>query len=285
MDAEIDPPSLEDDASIEILVPNLEAVQGIYFASMLEEMKVFQVIDKLVEQFHGGILPLSKGRAGKLLHRYWKYSDERLTEIERRNVYESTFGLPGGEAQATPNREFNDLWLRFVSAVSSFQRQLTVDSLLRANIPSAISQEQVRKAGRDLAGNLSLHGYGSAIFIADKLQKQIEEILDLFRDSEVQNAYGAKDIWQVVEQVAALELGGAKNSYRYRTMAVSGAVIIRWLGDRSQILASSSPQRVLNPDVIKNQQASAKPTTSPTDFDLVNACEQWLDVTGTHMMP
>ena len=33
----IDLPSLEDDASIEILIPNLEAMQGIYFASMLEE--------------------------------------------------------------------------------------------------------------------------------------------------------------------------------------------------------------------------------------------------------
>jgi hypothetical protein len=277
----IDVPSLEDVASIEILEPNLHATQGIYFASMLEEMKVFQVMDKLIEQFHGGTLPLGKGRAGELLYRYWKDSDERLTELERRNLYERAFGFPGGEAQSAPNREFNDLWLRFVSAVSSYQRQLTVDSLLRANIPSAISQEQVRKAGRDLAGNLSLHGYGSAIFIAKELQDQTEEILELFKDSEIQNAYGARDIWQVVEQVAALELGGAKNTFRYRTMAVSGAVIIRWLADRSRILASSSLQRVLEPDVIKNQQTSPKPTTSPTDFDLVNACEQWLAVTGT----
>ena len=277
----IDLPSLEDDASIEILEPNLQAMQGIYFASMLEEMKVFQVMDKLVEQFHSGILPLGKGRAGELLYRYWKNSDERLTELERRNLYERAFGIPGGEAESAPNREFNDLWLRFVSAVSSYQRQLTVDSLLRANIPSAISQEQVRKSGRDLAGNLSLHGYGSAIFIAKELQDQTEEILELFRDSEIQNAYGARDIWQVVEQVAALELGGARNTYRYRTMAVSGAVIIRWLADRGRILASSSLLTVLDPKVIQGQKTSPKPTTSPTDFDLVNACEQWLAVTGT----
>jgi hypothetical protein len=281
----IDLPSLEDDASIEILEPNLQAMQGIYFASMLEEMKVFQVMDKLVEQFHAGILPLGKGNAGRLLYRYWKDSDERLTEIERRNLYDRAFGIPGGEAQSTPNREFNDLWLRFISGVSSFQRQLTVDSLLRANIPSAISQEQVRKAGRDLAGNLSLHGYGSAIFIADDLQKQIEEILDLFRDPEIQNAYGARDIWQVVEQVAALELGGAKNSYRSRTMAVAGAVIIRWLANHSSTLASSSLSNVIDPDVIKNRITAEglgkKPTLEPTDFDLVNACEQWLAVTGT----
>src|SRR5262249_2253571 len=161
-------------------VPNLEAMQGIYFACMLEEMKVFQVIDKLLEQFHGGILPLGKGRASKLLYRYSKHSDERLTEMERRNLYERAFGFPGGEAQATPSGESNAFWVRFVRAVSIFQRQLRVDSPPRANIPSAITQERVRKAGRDLAGNLSLHGHCSAFFTADKLQKQIEEILDLF---------------------------------------------------------------------------------------------------------
>src|SRR5262249_60877997 len=132
-------------------------MQGIYFACMLEEMKVFQVIDKLLEQFHGGILPLGKGRASKLLYRYSKHSDERLTEMERRNLYERAFGFPGGEAQATPNREFNDLWLRFVSAVSSFQRQLTVDSLPRADISRALSQERGAKPRRGLAGKLPLH--------------------------------------------------------------------------------------------------------------------------------
>ena len=42
-------------------------------------------------------------------------------------------------------------------------------------------------------------------------------------------AYGARDMWQVIDQVATLELGGARNSARYRTLATCGAIITTWL--------------------------------------------------------
>src|SRR5207249_3525311 len=96
--------------------------------------------------------------------------------------------------------------------------------------------------------------------------------------------YGARDMWQVIDQVAALELGGAKNSVRYRTMAASGAIIIAWLAKKSRQLASSTFEPIL--DIIEIQNPSprsngSKATADPTDYDLVNACEQWLAVTGT----
>ncbi len=281
----IDLPDLEDTATVEIVEANIHAMQALYFAAMLEELKVFQVVTKLVEQFHYGMLPLSKGVAGDTLFRYWKRGDDNFTELERRNLYVRAFGFPGGETTEIPNRECNDLWLRFVSGVSSFQRQVTIENLLRpggAGIPGAVSQEQVRKSGRDLAGNLSLHGYGIAYFAATELQDQIKEIQKLLSDPEIKNAYGARDMWQVVDQVATLELGGAKNSVRYRTMAHSGAVIIRWLANRAPILASSSLERVLKEEDIRSQiSAKKRDMVEPTDFDLVNACEQWLAVTGT----
>ena len=122
-----------------------------------------------------------------------------------------------------PNREFNDLLLRFVSSVSSFVRQNNVDDLLRTRIAGAISQQQVRKSARDLANNLSLHGYGMAYFMATELQKQVKDVIKLLSDPDIRQSYGARDMWQVIDQVAALELGGARNSLRYRTMAASGS--------------------------------------------------------------
>ena len=63
-----------------------------------------------------------------------------------------TMGIPGGSVSGTSvNRDFNDLWLRFVSSVSSLVRQNDVEKLLRAPVPAAIDQQQVRKAARDLA--------------------------------------------------------------------------------------------------------------------------------------
>jgi hypothetical protein len=282
---EIDLPDLEAQANIEIVRENLHATQAVYFAAMLEDLYFFQVREKLLEFFQNGMLPFGKGAAGELLYGMWRKSAERISETERRNHYARVFGFPGGDAiQLNPNREFNDLWLRFVSAVSAFVRQLKVDDLLRAGIPLQVSQEQVRKSGRDLGANLSLHGYGMTFFVAAELQKEINDIIKLLSDSEVLNAYGARDMWQVIDQVATLELGGARNSVRYRTMAKAGAVIIRWLANNAEKLAGASFDNVLDNVQILNPpppRPGQKPTTNPTDADLVNACEQWLAVTGT----
>ncbi len=281
----IDLPDLEQQADVEIQTANLEAMQGIYFAAMLEELKIFQVTEKLVELFQLGMLPLGRGRAGDFLYNYWRQSVTRMTEVERRNLYARCFGIPGGDAsQGNPNREFNDLWLRFISAVSSYARQVTVNNLLLASIPMPVNTEQVRKSGRDIAANLSLHGYGVAYFAATELQKQLNDIIALLNDEDVKRAYGSRDIWQVIDQVATLELGGARNSIRCRTMASAGAIIIRWLADHADVLAQPGRAEILDLAQIRSPLPLAKgvkPTTKPRDSDLVDACDRYLAVTGT----
>ena len=84
--------------------------------------------------------------------------------------------------------------------------------------------------------------------------------------------------------MSALELGGAKNGIRYRTMATSGAIIIRWLAERASVLSAGYGTPLLNMAEIRRptpRPAGQKPTTNPTDRDLVDAVEQWLAITGT----
>jgi uncharacterized protein YjdB len=278
----IDLPDLEQDVSnFEIISGNIFALQPAYFAAMLEELKVFQVVEKLVELFQNGVLPVVRGDAGNLLFAYWKNAALRVSETERRGFYARTLGFPGGDADS-PNREFKDLFMRFVSAVSSFVRQNTVDNLLRSNIPGAISQQQVRKSGRDLGTNISSHGYGMAYPMATELQKEINDVMAILKNGEIQDAYGAKDMWQLVDQVAGLELGGAKNSVKYRTMASAGATVFAWLANKAPQLASGSYVPILDVAQLQNAPTySTKPTTNPSDYDLVGACDQWLAVTGT----
>ncbi len=281
----IDLPDLDAQTNVEIVVDNLIGMQGLHFAAMFEEMKAFAVVDKLVEQFTYGQLPLGRGNAGNVLYGYWKKSVNRLTEIERRNMYARAFGTPGGDpSQGSANAGFPDLWMRFISTVSNFARQLTIDDLFRTRLPANLNQEQVKKSGRDLAGNLSLHGYGIAYFAATELQTQIREIIGLLSDEEIKGAFGAKDMWGVLDQVASLELGSSPNNVKYRTMATSGAIIIKWLADHTSRLTAGGATTVLNVADIRNPPArpiGAKPTSNPTDRDLVDACESWLAVTGT----
>lgn len=282
---EISLPNLDEATDVEIVRENLHAVQAIYFSYMLEEARLFQVVERIVDLFRQGMLPLGRGKAGDYLFRYFKRSSERITESERRELYMRAFGAPGGDPNANlPNREFNEMWLRFVSAVSNFSRQLSVEKMLRQNIPMSITQEQVRKAGRDLGANLSLHGYGIAYFAATELQQMILEFRDLLSDTEVRGAFGARDMWQVIDQVNANYLGGARNTYRYRAQANAGAIVIRWLANNHQRLTNRYGTEVLSVEALTNPQlrvlGSDRPLVEPTDWDLINACEQWLAVGG-----
>lgn len=277
-------PDLEEAVDIEIVTENLHAVQAIYFAYQLEEMRLFQVVERIVDLFRQGLLPLGRGPVGDYLFNYYKKAAERITEAERRDLYMRVFGAPGGNPATEPNRDFNELWLRFVSAVSSFSRQLTVERMLRNAIPMAVSQEQVRKSGRDLGANLSRNGYGIAYFAATELQQSILEFRDVLQNPELRNAFGARDMWQVIDQVNVNYLGGARNTHRYRTQSRAGAVIVRWIANNVQRLSNvAGPviqiEQIVNPQ-LRAAGGSTNPTVDPSDWDLVNACEQWLAVGG-----
>ena len=275
-------PDLEESTDVEIVRENLDAAQAIYFAWQLEEARMPQVVERIVELFRAGLLPLSYGKAGDYLYSYYKKAGERITEGERRDLYMRAFGAPGGDPSVNqPNREFNELWLRFISSVSSFGRQLTVDRMFRSQIPLSVSQESVRKAARDLAASLSRNCYGIAYQFSKELKTLIIEYRDLLNDQEIRGAFGARDIWQVIDQVNANYLGGARNSHRYRTQAKCGAIIVAWLSKNQQRLTSSFGD-VISVNALTNPQlrGSERPMEDPTDWDLLQACEQIIAVGG-----
>jgi hypothetical protein len=280
---EIDLPDLEEAVDVEIVAENLNAVQAIYFAYQLDEMRIVQVVERIVELFREGLLPLGRGDIGEYLLRYYKTATERSTEEERRDVYVGTFGAPGGDASSTANREFDELWLRFVSAVASFARRPAADPLLHNSAQTAASQEEVRKAGRDLGANLSRVGQEVACFAAKELQTTLE-FSEIMQHAELRSAFGARDMWQVIDRVNVQYLGGARNMQRHRMQASAGVVIIRWLATNLQRLTGLGGRLNSMGPILELQPHPASvannPIVNPTNWDLVNACEQWLAATG-----
>jgi hypothetical protein len=239
------------------------------------------VLERLVAMFTRGALPLGPGRAGAMLYQHWKGLQGRLTKGQRQNVYARAFGLPGGAAEVMPNREFDDLWVRFVSIVGMYSAELQ-------SLPPgerSVSAEEVLVSGRCLAVNLSAHGHGLAWFAAKDFKNEIQQVLELLADAELQKAYGAKDSWQLIRNVAAVELGVQPNVPRAHTRAESGVIIIRWLANRrTRLLRPRSANILRHEDICEGRTAASqnkKATVYPTDSDLVTACEQWLGVTGT----
>ncbi|MGH8569913.1 MAG: hypothetical protein ACREXU_18390, partial [Gammaproteobacteria bacterium] len=277
-------PDLNAVTAYQIQTENVQQIGVWICVAMFKELKVYQVLDKLVEQAQDGTLVMGVGTANEMLYQHWKSTPNRLSDSERDRFLAITLGIPAGDANGMANREFNDLWIRFVSSVSSLIRQKTADQILRASIPVAISQQQVRKAARDLALNLSSHAYGMSHFAAREEQALINFIIQLLSDKEIMACFGARDMWQVIDQVATLELGGARNSARYRTMATCGAIITAWLAKNVERYNSPTSRVIIDLDeVLSSDPATAGPkaTTQPTDYDLVNACELWLVDTAT----
>lgn len=254
---DIDLPDLEAGTEADIIIDNVKALSAIYFSAMLEEMKLFAVMDKVVEQFMTGALPIKRSSAGDPLYRYHREAPLRINEFDRRGLYARSFGLAQGSVdEDMPNREFNDLWIRFLSAVSIYGRELDSTEMKR------VSAEQIFKTARDLAVNLSYHGYGLAHFAAIELQNLIKGIKDTLSHPDILASYGVRDIWQLCERVSSMYLGGAPNGVRHRTMASAGAAIIQWLAVSGQALVGSF--RNLNVDDV-----------------LRSNVERWLSVTGT----
>ena len=277
-ETEISLPDLEATADVQVIKDNVSLFGAMVFASMLDELRAFQVVDQLVESARRGELSLIRGDAGTQLYQYWRQAPNRMSDIERQTFYAMTLGIPTGQPGISVNTEFQDLWLRFVSSVSSLVRESRVDQLLRSALPFAINQQRVKKSARDLVSNMSLFGYGMAYYAAVDLQKQINEMIRLLDDKELRSAFGARDMWGVIDQVAQTELGGARNSSKYRTLATCGAIITKWLAENlSRLRDPTLP--IVDLNVVNNppgRPSGQTATSNPTDYDLVNACELWL---------
>ena len=267
-------------SGIEIIPANLRALEAVYFTAMLEEVRVFDVVDRLVAMFGRGTLALGHGKAAAILYRYWKGNHSRLTPAQRHNIYARAFGLPGGDGSIKANHKFNDLWLRFVSIVGMYSAELQV----LPPAERAVGPEEVLLSGRDLAVNLSASGHGLAWFAAQDLKAEIPQIIELLSDLELLAVFGARDLWQVIEKVAAAELNAKPNVPRGHTRGESGMIIIRWMANRRSRLLRPQGNILRHDDICEGRTAASrgkKATVYPTDSDLVTACEQWLGVTGT----
>jgi len=244
----------------EILPDNIRAVQAVYTAFELEKLRVFDVADRLVQLFEQGLLPLGAGTAPEIVRD--AASANRLTRAERAALYAKVLGPPGGDPTgAEPNREFTSLWLRFLGEVANFTQQR---SHAAAPPASLLAVPCLRGAARALAANASAHGTGIARAAAS-LHDAVEAIFELLRDPDVMRAFGARDMWQVIDQVNGRYLGGAVNVHRYRTQAQAGALLLGWLAARADALGRATP-------------ADADP--APTDAELVDAAGQWLAAGG-----
>jgi len=230
----------------EIEPDNIRAVSTIYVAFQLEQMRLFQATDRIVELFMAGLLPIGYDEGARKLDTYYWAGEDRLSEAERWSQYSRALGATGGQVSqdVNPNMEFNTLLLRFVSSVSEFERQQSIGNLFDERSGGArtlsLSGEYVRKAGRDLAANISLYGWAGTYFASERLARHVGKSMEILQLPQVREAYGVSTPWQVIERVSQREFGSAVNVVKHRTLAEETRKILNLIADKHAIWGLSS---------------------------------------------
>jgi hypothetical protein len=219
-----------------IVAENLHAIEAIYFAHQLEEMRAFQVVERLAELFAQGSLPIGPGPTGRLLSTY-TLADQRQRLAERRSLYVRALGAPGGSADdPQPNLEFLSLWLRFIACVAQLE---PTHGSSQVDARRKVAHAAALRAAQALARNASVHGKGLRGAIR-RLAADANVLREVLRAPEILSAFGARDMWQVIDVVSRNELGGAANVARHRSLAQSGSGVFAWLARHSRALNASS---------------------------------------------
>jgi hypothetical protein len=207
--------------SDKVVPDNLEAAATLYRAATLEEMKLFEVTDRIAERAQKGLLPVGKATKQRVAQ-YVEETNE-LDESSRRRMYGHVLGGTTNDEGSDLNEDFEPLLARLVRTAGS---------------PQPPQAKALHRQARRLAMNLSNRTYGAPVASAASLARQIELARLILSDARIRKAYGADSPWQVVERVSEKELGVAVNTSEYRSRAEAGATIIAWLGKLSAPLST-----------------------------------------------
>jgi hypothetical protein len=185
----------------------LEAAAALYSGATLEQLDPFALVDRLVELWmRGGVATGATSSSSRRLDDYWLHRAERLSDEERRAVYARVFG-----------EDFAERWEALVVALA----ESGADAGARAADVRAVLNAAVDE---------------SILLAAPGLIAHLREALEVLDDPDILRAYGASDIWQLVDTLARMELGREFDVVRARTMAAAGTLIIGWLAEEDEAI-------------------------------------------------
>src|SRR5262249_5324124 len=168
-----------------------------------------------------------------------------------------------------------------------FDRQQRVDEIIatRGARPQNLTGEYVRKAGRDLAANVSLYGWGGTHSAARRINGHIVSALDILSQPSIPKSYGVTNQDQVIERGAAAEFGVTPNIVRLRTMADAGNKILNIVARHHNVWTRSNGKPLFEERTAASQLGGVG-TTTPGDIpladrdELMNQTQLWLAVNG-----
>jgi hypothetical protein len=201
--ARLDAPTLPEFNPSQV-ADRLHAAAVLYYAAQLDRLCLFTVADRVVRLFVDGFLPLPPGA---LVHAYARAQTNFPAAEERAAACAQVVGEANREAPI-----LLDLWL--VNAVAQ-----PADPLACAVV------------GRALATNLARRSSP----LVTRIHAHVSAAVELLSDPGVLLAFGDRDLWHLVERIAAQYLARPLDVPRLRGRAVIGSAALVWLADHAAV--------------------------------------------------
>jgi hypothetical protein len=191
----------------EIAQDNVRAASALYAAATLDQLALIELTERLNELNQDKMLNIGAGEASNLLHEFWDKGYKRMPAKRRTAIFTQVFGSPPGD---DANADFPELFEALVSALADGS----------GDVPAAAAA---------LSENLAAHIDEAATKAALELRATYAELAIALSDLELRTVYGLADDWWGVAERAGNEMGGGPDVQRARTLATSGAMILRHL--------------------------------------------------------
>jgi hypothetical protein len=229
------------------------AASVLYYCYILsDKLNVLQLANALLLRRARGKLELSRPVAAKF-YGYRQRSRDRMPREELSHFFRRAFNL--GDSHILDgtlvNEDFPQMWDALMEEVTEYIRKSEVNS---SDLEDKVSRAGIDEAVRNLQYNLSAH-MGDMEIEVQELYSQIEDAMNLMDEPEVFAGVGLgrrQDVWTLMERIAAEDFETDLNVNNYRTMAVRGWMILRYV-------------------------ATFDSTTPEEDFrNFVRSCEKWI---------
>jgi hypothetical protein len=228
-----------------IVKANVRATAMLYAASTFDEMNLFDVVDRIVDDVQSARVRITSKPTRVLLDAYANARPERVTKANRQELtrfaselVQSVFGQI-----VTDSVKQMEAYAALVRDVAASVEQFTRDNTSQNQDRDSLADrypEDTFKPATELALSLSQHGYGAAQLAASKLAEQIREASAILADPAILSAYGVKGHWDLVEK-----LGGksAAEAERIAQRAEAGSRLLGFLADSAELL--DTPKQAL----------------------------------------
>ncbi|MEZ4618359.1 MAG: hypothetical protein R2867_22980 [Caldilineaceae bacterium] len=222
------------------------AVGDLYYIYQHEKIGIFRTMLKLQELFKAGTVRLSSGKGAFGLYQYDRRQVLRHTGRDRMQAYRRVFGYTRSTppAGAQPNRDFQNLYIHFMTQVAHYFRDKRISEVIRPQSDrySFGSVAVVRRAGLDLRNNLKGASYGHVNVLRVEVLQLLDEAFRILGEPDVRKLFGADNAWDVVEDVAKRYFNQpAINISQRSRMAIAGRNVLRWLA-QPHLLNASRPE-------------------------------------------